>query len=162
MRYICLSITQSFVQISPRVKKRFPTMDHFLEAGLLNEGERDILREIESSLPKYEFQFVPIVWASCIAAKARRENLVKNDAALKSIIDEMNKIKDQCFLLLSFDWISVPLVYTQVVALSVYTYFFSCVMGKENSNLEAMIRPISLRLSKNDSFPLTVSFFEKY
>jgi len=129
MRYVCLTITQCFIQISPRVKKRFPTLDYLQDAGLLIDGEREILNEIKSSLPKYEFQFVPIVWASSITMRARRENLLKSDPVVKSIIDEMNKIKDQCFLLLSFDWISVPLVYTQVVTLSVYTYFFSCIMG---------------------------------
>lgn len=35
MRYCCLSLTMAFTLISPRVKKRFPTMDHLIEAGSL-------------------------------------------------------------------------------------------------------------------------------
>lgn len=35
MRYLCLSATMCFTLISPRVKKRFPTLDHFVEAGML-------------------------------------------------------------------------------------------------------------------------------
>lgn len=33
MRYVCLGLTMVFANISPRVKKRFPTLDHFVEAG---------------------------------------------------------------------------------------------------------------------------------
>ena len=33
MRYCCLSMTMCFTMISPRVKKRFPTLDHLIEAG---------------------------------------------------------------------------------------------------------------------------------
>lgn len=33
MRYVCLGLTMVFTNISPRVKKRFPTLDHFVEAG---------------------------------------------------------------------------------------------------------------------------------
>ncbi|KAF4526545.1 hypothetical protein B566_EDAN015594, partial [Ephemera danica] len=32
MRYVCACQTLVFAMISPRVKKRFPTLDHFVEA----------------------------------------------------------------------------------------------------------------------------------
>lgn len=53
MRYICLCVTMTFTMISPRVKKRFPTLDHFVEAGLLQVNERDIISELNSKFPKY-------------------------------------------------------------------------------------------------------------
>lgn len=34
MRYVCLGLTMVFANISPRVKKRFPTLDHYVEAGM--------------------------------------------------------------------------------------------------------------------------------
>lgn len=33
MRYVCMGLTMVFSNISPRVKKRFPTLDHLVEAG---------------------------------------------------------------------------------------------------------------------------------
>jgi predicted membrane chloride channel (bestrophin family) len=102
-----------------------------VESGLLLENEKDLLVDIKSGIPKYPTHWVPMVWACSIVTRARREEKIKNDSVVKSLIDEINKIKDQCFLLLSYDWISVPLVYTQVVTLSVYTYFFSCLMGRQ-------------------------------
>lgn len=34
MRYVCLCLTMVLSNISPRVKKRFPTLDHLVEAGI--------------------------------------------------------------------------------------------------------------------------------
>lgn len=50
---------------------------------------------------------------------------------MKTIIDELNKFRGQCGLLISYDTISVPLVYTQVVTLAVYSYFLTCCMGQQ-------------------------------
>ncbi len=36
--------------------------------------------------------------------------------------------------LLSYDWISVPLVYMQVVTLSTWTYFLGCILGRQYLN----------------------------
>ena len=34
-------------------------------------------------------------------------------------------------MLQSFDWISIPLVYTQVVTVAVYGFFVSCLFGRQ-------------------------------
>lgn len=33
MRYVCLCLTMVLSNISPRVKKRFPTLQHLVDAG---------------------------------------------------------------------------------------------------------------------------------
>ncbi|KAI4464113.1 bestrophin [Holotrichia oblita] len=114
MRYVCLCITMMFTMISPRVKKRFPTLDHFVEAGLLQVSERDIISDLNLKFPKYSKHWMPIVWASSIITRARKEGRIRDDFAVKTIIDELNKLRGQCGLLLSYDTISIPLVYTQV------------------------------------------------
>jgi len=53
MRYVCLSVTMTFTMISPRVKKRFPTLDHFVDAGLLHISEKEILMGLNKKFPKY-------------------------------------------------------------------------------------------------------------
>ncbi|XP_030745652.1 bestrophin-4-like isoform X2 [Sitophilus oryzae] len=131
MRYVCLSVTMTFTMIAPRVKKRFPTLDHFVEAGLLHESEKDIMLDLNKKFPKYSKHWLPIVWASSIITRARKEGRIRDDFAVKTLIDELNKFRGQCGLLLSYDTISVPLVYTQVVTLAVYSYFLTTLMGHQ-------------------------------
>lgn len=57
---------------------------------------------------------LPIVWASSIITRARKEGRIRDDFAVKTLIDELNKLRGQCGLLLAYDNISIPLVYTQV------------------------------------------------
>lgn len=43
----------------------------------------------------------------------------------------MHEFSGCCGMLYSYDWISIPLVYTQVVTLAIYTYFLATVMGRQ-------------------------------
>jgi len=114
MRYVCLCLTMVFSMVSPRVKMRFPTLDHFVEAGLLLENEKVIIHDLNDKFPRHSKHWLPIVWAASIVTRARREGRIRDDYASKTIIDELNKFRGQCGLLLNYDSISVPLVYTQV------------------------------------------------
>jgi len=106
-----------FTMNSPRVKKRFPTLDHFVEAGLLTDNEKSIMNDLNTKFPKHSKHWMPIVWAASIVTRARKEGRIRDDFAVKTILDELNKFRGQCGLLFSYDTISVPLVYTQVNAL---------------------------------------------
>ncbi|XP_050080284.1 bestrophin-4 isoform X2 [Anopheles maculipalpis] len=131
MRYVCLCLTMVLTNISPRVKKRFPTIEHLVEAGLLNENEHTIMTHLNQKFPRHSKHWLPIVWAASIVTRARKEGRCRDDFASKTIIDELNKFRGQCGLLISYDTISVPLVYTQVVTLAVYSYFLTSVMGQQ-------------------------------
>jgi hypothetical protein len=102
-----------FTMNTPRVKKRFPTLDHFVEAGLLTKTEKSKMND-DTQLPRHSKHWLPIIWAATIVKGARNKGMIQNDTAAKTIIDELNKFRGQCSLLLSYDYISVPLVYTQV------------------------------------------------
>ncbi|KAH8397681.1 hypothetical protein KR215_006750 [Drosophila sulfurigaster] len=131
MRYVCLCLTMVLANVSPRVKKRFPGLNNLVEAGLLNENERAIIETMNKSFPRPSKHWLPIVWAASIITRARKEGRIRDDFAVKTIIDELNKFRGQCGLLISYDTISVPLVYTQVVTLAVYSYFLTCCMGQQ-------------------------------
>ncbi|KAL5290513.1 hypothetical protein ACFFRR_010092 [Megaselia abdita] len=131
MRYVCLCLTMVLINISPRVKKRFPKLNNLVEAGLLVENEKLIMESLNEKFPRHSKHWLPIVWASSIITRARKEGRIRDDFAVKTIIDELNKFRGQCGLLISYDTISVPLVYTQVVTLAVYSYFLTSVMGTQ-------------------------------
>jgi len=63
--------------------------------------------------------------------RARRENKIRDDYAVKTIIDELNQFRGYCGFLLYYDWISVPLVYTQVVTVATYSFFLFSVLGQQ-------------------------------
>ncbi|KAJ8727018.1 hypothetical protein PYW08_015415 [Mythimna loreyi] len=131
VRYVCLCLTMVLTMISPRVKKRFPTLINFVDAGLLLENEKTILDNLNDKFPKPSKHWLPIVWATSIVTRARKEGRIRDDFAVKTIIDELNKFRGQAGLLLSYDTISVPLVYTQVVTIAVYSYFITSALGSQ-------------------------------
>nr|XP_036224704.1 bestrophin-1 isoform X5 [Bactrocera oleae]XP_036224705.1 bestrophin-1 isoform X5 [Bactrocera oleae] len=131
MRYACLCLTMVLINVSPRVKKRFPDLTHLVDAGLLNDNEKAIIESMNKGFPRHSKHWLPIVWAASIITRARKEGRIRDDFAVKTIIDELNKFRGQCGLLISYDTISVPLVYTQVVTLAVYSFFLCSVMGQQ-------------------------------
>lgn len=52
VRYVCLCLTMVLTMISPRVKKRFPTLNNLVDAGLLLENEKAILDHLNEKFPK--------------------------------------------------------------------------------------------------------------
>ncbi|KAA0186677.1 hypothetical protein HAZT_HAZT001609, partial [Hyalella azteca] len=112
LRYANLAMVLTFAMVSPCVKKRFPTLDHIEEAGLMTANERKIYSSMRdrTSHPIY---WMPLAWAGALVSRARKENKIKDDFAVKTIIDEITRVRGLCGSLLGYDWISIPLVYTQ-------------------------------------------------
>ncbi|XP_067123463.1 bestrophin-4-like isoform X1 [Centruroides vittatus] len=127
-RYLSLLSVLTFQAVSTSVKKRFPTLDHVEESGLMTKEERCVYDEIPVSHGKW---WVPAQWFTSLAVRARKEGRIKDDVLLNAILNEMHIFRGNCGMLFSYDWISIPLVYTQVVTLAIYTYFLATVMGRQ-------------------------------
>ncbi|XP_064293371.1 bestrophin-2 [Phalacrocorax carbo] len=128
MRYGSLAALLVLRAVSTAVYKRFPTTDHLVEAGFLTREERQRLEGLRSPYNKF---WVPCAWFGALAGQARREGRVRDDCALKLLMEELNRFRGHCSLLFHYDWISVPLVYTQVVTIAVYTFFVTCLIGRQ-------------------------------
>lgn len=134
-------------------------MQHLVDAGLLVENERLVMEQFNSRFTHYSKHWMPIVWAASIVTRARKEQRIRDDFAVKTIIDELNIFRGKAGLLISFDTISVPLVYTQVVTLAVYSFFMTSVMGQQwienKQTVEGFVNTIDLY------FPIftTLQFF---
>ncbi|NXH18901.1 BEST2 protein, partial [Bucco capensis] len=96
--------------------------------GFLTREER---RRLDSLRSPYNKFWVPCAWFAALAAQARRQGRVRDDCALKLLMEELNRFRGHCSLLFHYDWISVPLVYTQVVTIAVYTFFGTCLLGRQ-------------------------------
>nr|XP_046235081.1 bestrophin-3-like isoform X2 [Scatophagus argus]XP_046235082.1 bestrophin-3-like isoform X2 [Scatophagus argus] len=128
VRYVNLTSLLIFRSISTAVCKRFPTIDHVVEAGFMTPEERKVFEDIRSPHLKY---WIPVVWFSNLASKARQEGRIQDSIDLQNILNEMNLFRTWCATLFGYDWVGIPLVYTQVVTLAVYTFFFACLIGRQ-------------------------------
>ncbi|KAK2919384.1 bestrophin-2-like [Channa argus] len=128
MRYASLSALLILRSVSTAVFKRFPTMDHVVEAGFMTREERKKFEGLHSPYNKY---WIPCVWFTNLAAVARCEGRIKDDHTLKLLLEELNAFRGKCSMLFHYDMISVPLVYTQVVTLAVYSFFIVCLIGRQ-------------------------------
>ncbi|XP_070785086.1 bestrophin-3-like [Enoplosus armatus] len=128
VRYVNLTSLLIFRSVSTAVCKRFPTMEHVVEAGFMTPEERKVFENIRSPHLKY---WIPVVWFSNLASKARQEGRIQDNINLQNILNEMNLFRTWCATLFGYDWVGIPLVYTQVVTLAVYTFFFACLIGRQ-------------------------------
>ncbi|KFD52090.1 hypothetical protein M513_07072 [Trichuris suis] len=132
-RYLNLAQTLVLRDISSAVKKRFPTMDMVIQsgivyAGFMNEEEHRQYEEVQCLHHKF---WIPIQWCCTLLHKARKESLIENDLLLNQLIDDIMNYRQNLMMLLNYDWISVPLVYTQVVTIAVYGFFAASLMARQ-------------------------------
>ncbi|XP_013996966.2 bestrophin-4 isoform X1 [Salmo salar] len=133
MRYANLSSVLILRSISTRVRRRFPTLEQVVDAGFMTSLEHQQLDGLYSDFNKY---WMPLTWFTNLASRARQEGRVRDDVALRLLMDELNNYRGKCSLLFHYDWISIPLVYTQVVTLAVYSFFGFCLIGRQFLNPE--------------------------
>lgn len=118
------------------MKKRFPTLKHLSEAGIITDNERVCIESLDEKCIQHPKYWMSLVWAGAVVTRAKKEGRIKDDFAFQTIIKEINKFRMGCGGLLDYDWISIPLVYTQVVTLAVYTFFLSSLMGRQFLDIE--------------------------
>ncbi|XP_015782622.1 uncharacterized protein LOC107360470 isoform X2 [Tetranychus urticae] len=127
-RYLLILQAVTFQAISISVKRRFPSIDHLVEAGIMTKEEQLAYNEIPGVYGKW---WAPAAWFTTLAIRSRREGRIKDDTLLKHLLQELYKFRNGCGDLFAFDWISIPLVYTQAVTIAVYTYFAAVIMARQ-------------------------------
>jgi len=132
VRYACLAIVDSLCMISSKVKKRFPTWEHLVDAGMITETELSIIRRAigRSEYMNYTY-WVPISWATSLVVQAHEQGYIATAKFVVDLNEELARLRSACGVILGYDWISLPLVYTQVVALAVYSFFVVTLFGRQ-------------------------------
>ncbi|XP_024942206.1 uncharacterized protein LOC107269279 isoform X2 [Cephus cinctus] len=130
VRYAVLAYVITLQRISLRVKRRFPTLQHIVDVGLMMESEKKIFEMMnkKAAMSKY---WMPLVWATNIINRARKEALITSDQVVQTLLVELSDIRKRLGALIGYDTVCVPLVYTQVVTLSLYAYFFAALLGRQ-------------------------------
>ncbi|XP_016055835.1 PREDICTED: LOW QUALITY PROTEIN: bestrophin-1 [Miniopterus natalensis] len=108
-----------------------PTAASLYPAGFMTPAKHKHLEKL--SLWHTTF-WVPWVWFANLSMKAWIGGRIRDPVLLQSLLTEMNALRTQCGQLYAYDWISVPLVYTQVVTVAVYSFFLACLIGRQFLN----------------------------
>lgn len=129
MRYMNLALILVLRSISSAVKQRFPTLEHVVEAGFMTNTEKELF----SAVPANEFNtyWIPCTWFIYRLKEAAKRNKLLNSYAMETIMREFCEFRAKCGLLWCYDWVSIPMVYTQVVTLATYVFFIFTVIGRQ-------------------------------
>ncbi|XP_066585672.1 bestrophin-4-like isoform X2 [Prorops nasuta] len=129
MRYLNLSLILVLRSISSAVKRRFPTLDHVVDSGFMTSIELELF----NSVPSLEFNtyWIPCTWFINLLKEARKTHRLSDPQGLKFIMEEFNDYRGKCGMLWSYDWVSIPLVYTQVVTIATYSFFAVAIIGRQ-------------------------------
>ncbi|KAL4130655.1 hypothetical protein QTP88_008068 [Uroleucon formosanum] len=129
MRYLILTLILVLRSISSPVKKRFPTLEHVAESGYMTADEIEVFY----SLPKVEFNtyWVPCTWFVSLLKEAKKSKRIDDSEGVRLIMQEFIDFRTKCGFLWSYDWISIPLAYTQVVTIATYSFFITAVVGRQ-------------------------------
>ncbi|XP_075228579.1 bestrophin 2 isoform X1 [Lycorma delicatula] len=130
VRYAVLAYVITLKHVSVRVKKRFPTLQHVVDAGFMMESEKKIVEMMDERSPMAKY-WMPLVWATNIINRARKDSLISSDHVVQTLLMELSEHRRRLGSIISYDTVCVPLVYTQVVTLSVYSYFLAALMGRQ-------------------------------
>ncbi|CAB3409080.1 unnamed protein product [Caenorhabditis bovis] len=133
-RYLNLTSALAWRDVSTKIRLRFPTLRNIIDAGLLTEREYEKLQDINEPSPGIRW-LTPLHWiqrlidAELSAGRGAPQYVTTVVAELKAFRSSFRK-------LYCHDWVCVPLVYTQVAAIATYSYFFFCLFGRQDVNLE--------------------------
>ncbi|PAV77280.1 hypothetical protein WR25_22901 [Diploscapter pachys] len=128
-RYLNLSAALALRDVSSKVRLRFPHISTFVTAGLLTEKEFDKLQKIEDECENIRWM-APLHWIQQIVRKEEEEN--KPTAGLMgAFLTELKIFRQNLRRLYVYDWINVPLVYTQVACVATYAFFMFSLFGRQ-------------------------------
>ncbi|VDM46281.1 unnamed protein product [Toxocara canis] len=128
-RYVNLTAAIAWREISSKLRRRFPTMHDIVESGLITDNEVLLLNDTAENVKNVRWM-TPLHWVELIVADE-----VKDNAPMASLVGqfmhELKKYREAFRKLFCYDWVCVPLVYTQVAALATYAYFGFCLLGRQ-------------------------------
>ena len=135
VRLANLSSILALRRISTGVARRFPTYDHFVEAGLMTEREQTKLEKMHLTTENiHQITWYPIQWAQAMLTQVRQEGMIKSDFLFSILQGNLSDIAAKNGNLLMYAWVNIPLVYTQLVTIAVHVYFLVALFGRQYLN----------------------------
>ncbi|TKR70463.1 hypothetical protein L596_022491 [Steinernema carpocapsae] len=131
LRYILFFQVLAYRTMSEVILNRFPTLESFVAAGYITTEELQIFTDIEKNKSPVTQLWVPLKWAFDLVKTARNENRI-TDHGVQDLYKRFVEFRGNLGTLLGYDWIPIPLLYTQVVCLTVRLYFIIALLGRQD------------------------------
>jgi len=77
------------------------------------ESEKKIFEMMDEKTEMSKY-WMPLIWATNIINRARKESLILSDHVVQTILVELSDIRRRLGSVIGYDTVCVPLVYTQV------------------------------------------------
>ncbi|KHN82561.1 Uncharacterized protein F32G8.4 [Toxocara canis] len=126
-RWSSLQAAIAWSGVSVRTLKRFPTERHLVESNLMTEEEYAMYMSIDAPHGKW---FVPTMWIVNLIKTMLRQKRI-DSVQMHMLLQHVYSYRDGFAMLFVYDWVKIPLVYTQVVAIATYGYFVICLIGRQ-------------------------------
>ncbi|XP_071527074.1 bestrophin-3-like [Panulirus ornatus] len=130
VRYINLTYCMVFAHISHPVRKRFPDSQSLVNEKFLTEEERQVLLAVTRH-GRHIAKWVPMTWCCQLVQSAREEGYIQTDAGKDALVKEILDLRRHCGVVLDWHQYNIPLLYTQVVTIVVYTYFLVSLVSEQ-------------------------------
>lgn len=130
-RYLVLTQILAMSSVSTRVRKRFPTLEHVVDTGMMTKEEHLLL--MQCTCPHIRWQ-LPLQWAQqlIVPLVGTGPNQIGPQPAAM-IYQEFNKYRTALRVVFCYDWICLPLLITQATGVALYGYFALCLVGRQGS-----------------------------
>ncbi|KAM7542971.1 hypothetical protein Aperf_G00000013974 [Anoplocephala perfoliata] len=128
VRYANLAYIISLRNICSRVKKRYPVDQNLVADGLITLEE---LKRLTTSAPKGKSSFssLPIFWAVYLILELRSTGVIISDLGAELIIKALADFRGKCAALSVYDSVNIPLAFTHVGTITIYTYVAASVFS---------------------------------
>lgn len=158
VRYAILSLVLTLRDVSTRVKKRFPTLKQVEEVGLILEEEMVNYDKLEPQVTANNW--MPLVWAVNVATTARNLKKTSSDQCLRLLISELTAHRDRLGVLVGYDLVNIPLVYTQTVVVVVSSFVFLSLFNQQTMEEGSTDSVTSFTMSSITNFIIYVGLMK--
>jgi len=125
IRYSILSYILAIWPNSKRLQTKFKNWNNLEATGLLRRDEKEAVQGVDNWL-------VPLQWCVEILSGAQQRGLMKTMKDTHWVpMGQVTGFKDKLQSVKAYDDVSIPLVYSQVVTVAVYSYFAIALVAEQ-------------------------------
>ncbi|CAJ0567262.1 unnamed protein product, partial [Mesorhabditis spiculigera] len=143
-RYLNLTSALAWRELSIQLRAKYPSVHHLVDGGLMTENEFEALEEVQAVCPSVRWM-TPLHWVQMILQEHIAEDQTGSSNYMKAIMGELMSFRQSFRALFCYDWVCVPLVYTQVATVATYSFFIFSLFGRQFTSAgDHLIFPIFL------------------